>query len=354
MRSQPATAKRVVADFRPSYLMYAKQVADGVGRVLDSGAVRQGTWVRRCEEQIAQLTGKRFALMFSSATTAIESVMSYGSEDVVTPTINFVSVPYTARKVGRKVWLVPRTRPLSGPMDQSSLPGHAQRWHVALAGQAGDDYIRSVGPDDVEDASQAFMTMTPRRMVGTFGWAGIYSFTFNKFATAGEGGCVVTDDAALHEFLQRQRDFGNCDADGPERRPVDHVGYNYRLTEIGAAVLSVQLDHVEETRGCMRDLHEDYAASLSRAGLGVVTDDHDNYTRMLIRVPDVAQTRHTLLTSYGISTPSPIMDYSIASANGFAGVAEEGWDMIMCLPFWYGLSSDDITYVTDCLARILA
>jgi dTDP-4-amino-4,6-dideoxygalactose transaminase len=347
--------RRSVLDFRPSYLRYAGEVAAVVSCVLSSGALLQGAWVRRCEDQLAGLTGKRHALLFSSATTAIESVMSYGAGEVVTPTINFVSVPYTARKLGRGVRLLPRTRPLSGPMDHHGQPpGEGQQWHVALAGQAGDDYVRSVGPADIEDASQCFMTMTPAGMVGTFGLAGIYSFTFNKFATSGEGGCVVTDDDDLHEFLYRQRDFGRSPAAGLAGRPVDHVGYNYRVAEVNAAMLSVQLDHAEETRDHFRGLHERYAAELRLAGLAPVTDDHDNYTRVVVRVPAVAQTRQWLAARYGISTPTPIMDYSMAESSGFAGRAEEGWDELLCLPFWYGLTHDDIRYVADSLARVLS
>jgi dTDP-4-amino-4,6-dideoxygalactose transaminase len=342
---------RPLLDFRPSYLMYADEVATAVNGVLRSGMVLQGRYVRECEHQLSQLTGARFALLFSSATTAIESLMSYRGGDIVTPAINFVSVPYLARKLGRQVRLCPRTRPLGGPMADPGGAGPGQRWQVALAGQAGDDYVRSVGQEDFEDASQCFMTLTPQGMVGTFGLAGVYSFTFNKFVTAGEGGCVVTNDRELFEYLSRYRDFGRLHT---RDRPIGNVGYNYRLSEISAAMLSVQLHHAHEIREHMKELHGKYAARLADTGLAIVADDSDNYTRVIVRADDVGRMRRELAANYGIATPTPIMDYSIAEGNGFSGRAEEGWDKLMCLPFWHGLTDEDISYVSVSTARVLA
>jgi perosamine synthetase len=345
-------ANRPILDFRPTYLLYGDEIAAAVTGVLRSGMLLQGRYVQECEHSLAHLTAKRFALLFSSGTAAIESVMSYDARDVVTPTINFVSVPYVASKLGRRVRLRPRVRPLGGPMAGLAETDHAQRWQVALAGQAGDDYVQSVGPDDIEDASQCFMTITPHGMVGTFGLAGVYSFTFNKFVTAGEGGCVVTDDQELSEYLLRYRDFGRRDRRA--ERPVDHVGYNYRLSEVNAAMLAVQLRHAHETRERMKQLHETYAAGLAAAGLEIVTDDNDNYTRVIVRVNDRGVMRRTLAENYGIATPAPIMDYSITEVSGFSGSAEEGWDKLMCLPFWHGLTEEQISYVSSSVARLQA
>jgi hypothetical protein len=48
------------------------------------------------------------------------------------------------------------------------------------------------------------------------------------------------------------------------------------------------------------------------------------------------------------------MDYSIAEGSGFSGRAEEGWDKLLCLPFWFGLTDDDISYVSCSAARVQA
>lgn len=348
--------RRPVTDFRPSYLMFADEVAQAVSGVIASGRVLQGDYVERCEAALAELTGKRYALLFSNGTTAIEALMAQDEGPVGTPTVNFVSVPYVARRLGREVVLRPRTRPLSGPMAEAAdpLPAGTQRWHVALAGQAGADYVGSVGPEDIEDASQCFLTRTPKGMVGTLGRAGVYSFTFNKALTAGEGGCVVTDDAGLQEKLRRYRDFGRLDRRAvPAERPIDHLGYNHRLSELHAAMLEVQLRHADEISAHMAGLHTAYRDQLRRVGLELVTDDYDNHTRAVLRVGDVPGVRQRLRTGFGIATPTPIMDFSMAEADWLDGRAEPGWDRLLCLPFWYGLGEEDLAYVADSLAIVL-
>jgi dTDP-4-amino-4,6-dideoxygalactose transaminase len=350
--------KRAVVNFRPPYLLYRDEVVRAVTGVLDSGQVLQGEHVRHCERLLTGLTGKRHAVLFSSATTAIEALVAHDDAAVVTPTVNFVSLPYAARKFARPVHLMRRSRPLSGAMLGGPRGEGVRRWPVALAGQAGVDYERSVGAADIEDASQCFLTMTSRGMVGALGWAGVFSFTFNKAVTAGEGGCVVTDDDELADRLARYRDFGRSPSAAVPDRPIDRVGFNYRMSELHAAMLGVQLTHAHQIAAHMGRLWKQYEEALGEVGITPVSDAYDNYSRLIVRVPDggsdVATVRRTLAVEHGIATPTPIMDYSLAESAGFAGDEEPGWNRLLCLPFWFGLDSADLVYVAEALAQVLA
>jgi dTDP-4-amino-4,6-dideoxygalactose transaminase len=349
----PDGPHRPVIDFRPSYLLYVDEAIESVAAVLRSGRVLQGEVVGQCEERIATMAGKRSAVLFSSATSAIEATMAYDRRDVDTATVNFVSVPYLARKLGRDLRLHARSRPLSGPLTGFERAPGRRVWHAALAGQASADYVASVDPDDIEDASQCFLTSTPRGMVGTFGHAGIYSFTFNKFATSGEGGVVVTDDPDLVTHLCRYRNFGRSDSRAKAAAPVDHPGFNHRMSEVNAALLLVQLEHAKETSRLLGDRHDLYRAELARVGIPLRTDDYDNHTRAVVEVPDVAAVRRLLADRFRIATPTPIMDYSMTDAAGFNGPAEPGWNRLLCLPFWHGLTAEDIENVAKSLAAVL-
>jgi perosamine synthetase len=95
----------------------------------------------------------------------------------------------------------------------------------------------------VEDAAEAHGALYKGRRVGGLGDVGIFSFYGNKIITTGEGGCVVTNDPGVAERIKLLKNHGM----DPQRRywhPV--VGYNYRLTNLQAALGLAQLERIEE------------------------------------------------------------------------------------------------------------
>ena len=97
----------------------------------------------------------------------------------------------------------------------------------------------------VEDAAEALGARAFGRAIGSFGDIAIFSFYANKVLTTGEGGMVVTNDPQLCERLKAKRNlcFG---ADEESRYIHDDIGFNYRMTNLQAAMGVVQLQHLDE------------------------------------------------------------------------------------------------------------
>ena len=109
----------------------------------------------------------------------------------------------------------------------------------------------------VEDAAEALGASVRGRMAGTFGVLSTFSFYANKVITTGEGGMVVTDDSALCERTRWMRDlcFGH---DEETRYTHQEIGYNFRLTNLQAAIGVAQLEHFAEAVAAKIAIGEEY------------------------------------------------------------------------------------------------
>ncbi len=96
------------------------------------------------------------------------------------------------------------------------------------------------------DAAEALGSKFEGRMLGSFGFAGCFSFSANKTITAGQGGMIVTNSDALHERLRELKDQGRRKGGtgGDDDHPV--FGYNFKFTDLQAAVALAQFDDIEE------------------------------------------------------------------------------------------------------------
>ncbi|MFQ5763790.1 MAG: DegT/DnrJ/EryC1/StrS family aminotransferase [Rhodospirillales bacterium] len=130
----------------------------------------------------------------------------------------------------------PRTRAIVAV----NLFGHPAR--LARLREIADDK----GLTLVEDSAQAPLASEDGRLAGTVGHVGVYSLNFHKHIHAGEGGVCVTDDDRLAERLRLIRNHGeNAAHEAPDGDITNLVGFNFRLTELGAAIALVQLADIE-------------------------------------------------------------------------------------------------------------
>jgi perosamine synthetase len=112
----------------------------------------------------------------------------------------------------------------------------------------------------IEDGAEAHGASIGGRRAGSWGTVGAFSFFANKIITAGEGGMLTTDDAALAARCRQLRDHGMP----PDRRYWhEEVGFNYRLTNLQAAVGVAQMTRIDEVIRRKRAIAEQYAAELA-------------------------------------------------------------------------------------------
>jgi perosamine synthetase len=230
-----------------------EEEVEAVRAVFASGTLTGGTQNVAFEREFADRHSAAHGVTFASGTVALTAMLLAEGigpgDEVIVPSMTFISSATAVRHVG--------ATPVFADIDPRSFnldPGEIARLVtsrtkaviiVHYAGQPGElhDILAACcdhGLVALEDAAQAAGADFGGRPVGTFGRSAMFSFTPTKNITMGEGGMVLTNNADTAERLRLLRNHG-------QRRKYEHVviGYNWRLTEIQAAIGRVQLRRLD-------------------------------------------------------------------------------------------------------------
>ena len=143
----------------------------------------------------------------------------------------------------------------------------------------------------IEDACEALGAEYKGRLAGGLGNFGVYAFYPNKQITTGEGAMIVTDDDQAADLMKALRNQGR--APGDTWLQHTHLGYNYRLDEMSAALGRVQITRIEELLSKRERVAGWYAERLSEIpGVEAPAHGADDHTRELVRVRDPFFSRH--------------------------------------------------------------
>jgi len=224
-----------------------------VKEVLESGHLVQGPKVKAFEEAFAAYLGRKHAVAASNGTTALHLALLahgvHGGQEVLIPPLTFFATASTVLMAGATPVFVDVDK-ASYNMDPGKVKGAITRRTAAvlpvhLYGQTADmDPILEAAKDHdipvIEDAAQAHGAEYKGKKAGNLGTTACFSFYATKNMTTGEGGMVVTDDDEVAEKARLLRAHG-------EASKYEHVmlGYNYRMTEMAAAIGLVQLRRLE-------------------------------------------------------------------------------------------------------------
>ncbi len=247
----------------PSYPRITDGEVQAVVEVLRSGVLssRRGTKTREFEEEFAKYVGVSHAVATSSGTTALQLALAAvgvgPGDEVIVPAYTFTSSA-TAVLMQNAIPVFADVDPLTYNLSAEDLerrvtPRTKAVVVVHLFGLPADmDPIMEMAEEHglyvIEDCAQAHGARYKGRRVGSIGHLGAFSFYESKNMMTGEGGMVTTDDDELAERVRMLRD--HCEIRGLEeymRRPdrrwplVNMLGYNYRMTELQAAIGLVQL-----------------------------------------------------------------------------------------------------------------
>lgn len=261
----------------PGYELLGREELAQIHKVFDSGAVllrhgfekrRGGLYMTRdFEESIAERAGSKYCVAVSSATVALKiALLAVGVEpgdEVILPAFTFVATAEAVLDCGAIPIFANIDESLTmAPGDLASLIIERTRAviPVHMLGQAADLTAISSAADAagiavVEDAAQAFGATHADRPVGPQGTIGVYSFDYNKTLTTGEGGAIVTNDPALYRFCVQYHDHGHVN-DPNLPRGQDRwggFGFNYRLSEVSAAIGVAQLSKLEHILAANND-----------------------------------------------------------------------------------------------------
>jgi perosamine synthetase len=255
---------------------YGREEQDAVLEVLRSSAPSCGPAVKRFEEAFANYCGTTYGLAVTSGSTGLQLAMIAAGvgpgDEVITTPISWISTANAAAVLGAKVVFADvdaRTLNLNPASVEAKItPRTKAILPVHLYGQCADmDALNELAdPLDicvVEDAAHAAGAEYKGRKAGSLGDIGVFSFHQQKnMVTLGEGGMITTSDRALYERMLSYRSLC-CRTYDPKGKylPIDEsvqpmgkrywyldfddVGFNYRMTDVQAAVGLVQLGKLD-------------------------------------------------------------------------------------------------------------
>ena len=243
---------------------------DAVTEVLRTGMIAQGKRVAELEERWADFCGVNHAVALSNGTVAemcIFAGLGLGpGDEVVTVSHTFNATVSSLLSTGATpvfVDIEPDTYLIdAGRIEAAITPRTRAIFPVHLFGLVADmDPIRAIadkyGLPIVEDACQAHGATYRGRRAGSFGH-GAFSLYGTKNMTTGEGGFVTTDDDRLDDWLRLYRNQGMR-----QRYHHEILGYNFRMTDIQAAIGLVQLDKLARNTARRQELAARYDAALA-------------------------------------------------------------------------------------------
>jgi perosamine synthetase len=233
--------------------------------VLTGWVSSAGKFVTRFEEVFADFCGTRYAVATSNGTTALHlALLSLGigpGDEVIVPTLTFIATANAVTYTGAQPVFVdsePETWNIDPNLTEEAVtPRTKAIIPVHLYGHP--DIARRHDLDVIEDAAEAHGARYKGQRVGGIGDIGIFSFYGNKIITTGEGGMVVTDRLDLAEKMRMLRDHGMS----PDRRYWHpELGYNYRMTNLQAALGVAQMERVDDIIAKKRRIADIYDEGL--------------------------------------------------------------------------------------------
>ena len=232
--------------------LIGEEEKQAVLEVLDSGMLAQGPRVKAFEEAFAEMCGVRYAVATSSGTTALHvALLAHGigpDDEVITTPFTFIASANSILYTGASPQFVDirsDTFNIDPELIEAAItPRTRAIMPIHLYGLMADmkpimDIARGHKLAVIEDAAQAHNAMYKGQKAGSFG-TGCFSLYATKNMTSAEGGMVTTDDPEVAERVKLLRNHGMR-----VRYYHDMLGYNFRMTDLHAAVGLAQLRKLE-------------------------------------------------------------------------------------------------------------
>ena len=337
----------------------------------------RGKYVDRFEEAFARFCGVKHGISCTNGTVALHlALLALGigpGDEVIVPTLTFVATANAVRYCGATPVFVDcesETWNMDLSLIESRITSRTKAIIVVhLYGHPVDmDAVMSLADRHrlfvVEDAAEAHGAMYRGRMVGSIGHIATFSFFGNKVISTGEGGMVTTDDPELARVVRQLKDQGM----DPNRRywyPV--VGYNYRMTNVTAAIGLAQVEKIEWHIQRRIEVARAYQENL-RAVRGLSWQAEKPQMRHVFQFftvvlnGEIAQTREEVIAHlasrqiegrpvvYPMHMLPPYRD--LVHGQSFP-VAERIASRGINLPTFASLTRADVDYVCECLSEYL-
>lgn len=335
-----------------------------------------GKYITQFEEEFARFCGVKHAVATNNGTTALHlALVGLGlgpGDEVIIPTVTYIATANAVRYCGATPVLVDvcaDTMNIDATLIEAKITAKTRGIiPVHLYGHAADmDAVNEVAARHklfvLEDAAEAHGAEINGKRVGGFGQCATFSFFGNKIATTGEGGMITTDDA---ELAARLRLFRGQGMDPQRRYWFNVIGYNYRMTNIQAAIGLAQMETIGTALADRQNLAAWYDKALAPLKdeillpkqangakhvywmYNIFLRDGDGDRRdavMRAMDADAIETRPVFYPMHVLPPYKEDGSYPVADAWAHRGIN---------LPTHQFLTEDDVQRVADSLARALS
>ena len=366
-----------------------------VERVLHSDWLTQGPAVESFEKKVANYCGAKYAVAVTNATSALHiacKAAGLGEDDVLwTSPITFTASANCGRYCGADVDFVDiddRTYNMSVAELQHKLETAVQKPKVVipvhLAGQSCDmETIKALADEYgfkiIEDASHATGADYKNTKVGSCRYSDMTVFSFHpvKIVTTGEGGIVLTNNKELYEKLKLYRSHGitrdsdlmTQEADGPWYYQQIELGFNYRMTDMQAALGCSQMDSLDEFVARRRYLVKRYNEKLKNLPLRTPYQDEAanpswhiyiirvDFTKVKLSKKEIfarMRDRGIVLNLHYIPVHTQPYYQKLGFQKGDFPVSEKYYEEAITLPLYYDLIDEQQDEVIEALKEVLA
>ena len=244
---------------------------------LESGWISSvGDYVERFEKHFAEFAGTQFAASCSNGTVALHlALLAIGvgpGDEVIVPTLTYIATANAVRYCGATPIFVDSENDTMN-LDPTKVklaisPKTKAVIAVHLYGHPADIYSLKLICDPlniriVEDAAEAHGSSIGNAIVGSLGDVATFSFYGNKIITTGEGGMITTNSSEIDQKVRLLKGQGQ----DPDRRYwFSTIGYNYRLTNVAAAIGLAQLENIDTHLDDRRRIAAEYEHLLGPIG----------------------------------------------------------------------------------------
>ncbi len=356
-----------------------REEIEGVVKVMQSRNLSIGSQTVLFEKLMAEQADAKHAIAVSNGTSALHMCMVASNiepgDEVITSPFSFIS--------SANCILFERGTPVFVDIDPDTLNIDPAKIEAAITertkaiipvhifGQPADmdpimDIAAKHGLIVIEDACEAIGAHYKGRRVGTIGKAGTFAFYPNKQMTTGEGAVIVTNDGAWADLMRSLRNQGRDIMDGWLNH--SRLGYNYRMSELNAAVGVVQLKRLDEILKKRNDVADLYKKVLISIDEVKILDIAPTTTRMswfvyVVRLEngigrdDVIEAMAKLgIPTRPYFTPIHLQNFyreRFGHKPGSFPVSESAGESTIALPFHNNMNIEEINVVCDALKKTI-
>lgn len=344
-----------------------------------------GPNIEEFEKMISEYIGTKYCVTFNSGTSALHSVLlayriKEGGE-VIVPSFTFISTANAPLFVGAKPVFADIEEKTFGLDLESVKEKITERTKAIIPIHYGGcpcliRELKEIAEDHnlilIEDAAESLGAKIKDTKVGTFGDSAMFSFCQNKIISTGDGGCIVTDSKEVYEKLKLIRSHGrqeNLNYFSSSEYP-DYItlGYNFRMSDITAALGVAQIKKADKIIKMRRENAEHMAKELSKMD-GIITPNpptnyfhvYQMYTIRMKEGKDVRDNLMKYLAKKGIATkvyfyPVHLTEFykrDFGHKECELPVTEEMADQVLTLPLYPKMGEEAIKYVIGNIKKIM-